>query len=156
MSIFETPQDLRGRLRAFHDDEEGMEALQVVMIVAISAVVLILLKTFFTEIKTWAKGVLGSMIGAGVRAKVPVNPGPVRRPEAGAAGAVPGTRSPDRPPRERWPMSLPGPGPIAPGLGRRHAWFIASVAPLCLGPVWVRALGGVSQSRALGPGRGWC
>lgn len=40
-------------LRGFHEDEGGMEALQVVMIVAIAAVALIVVKTQWTKIKSW-------------------------------------------------------------------------------------------------------
>jgi Flp pilus assembly pilin Flp len=41
---------------AFHEDEDGMETIQVVMLIAIAAVVLIVLKAFWGEIKTWVKG----------------------------------------------------------------------------------------------------
>jgi len=36
---------LRNRLVRFHNNEEGLEALQVVMIIAVAALVLILIKT---------------------------------------------------------------------------------------------------------------
>jgi len=36
---------LRNRLIRFHKNEEGLEALQVVMIIAVAALVLILIKT---------------------------------------------------------------------------------------------------------------
>jgi hypothetical protein len=40
-------------LKAFHDDEGGMETLQVVMLVGIAAIVLIVVKLFWNEIRNW-------------------------------------------------------------------------------------------------------
>ncbi|MBL8798564.1 MAG: hypothetical protein JNM56_32005 [Planctomycetia bacterium] len=48
-------------LRAFHEDEDGMEALQVVIIVAIAAVVLGLLKIFWPEIKSWTRAAVKNL-----------------------------------------------------------------------------------------------
>ena len=42
-------------VRAFHDDENGIEAIQVVMIVAIAAIVLIAVMTVGQEVFSWAK-----------------------------------------------------------------------------------------------------
>jgi hypothetical protein len=42
-------------LRAFHEDEDGMEALQVVMIVAAAALVLIALKGLIGTVHQWAE-----------------------------------------------------------------------------------------------------
>jgi Flp pilus assembly pilin Flp len=42
-------------IRAFHEDENGIEAIQVVMIVAIAAIVLIAVMTVGQEVFTWAK-----------------------------------------------------------------------------------------------------
>ncbi len=42
--------------RQFNNDEDGIEALQVVMIVAIAAIVLIAVMTVGQEVMTWAKG----------------------------------------------------------------------------------------------------
>jgi len=39
--------------RAFHEDEDGMETLQVVMIAGISAVILLVLVAFWKDIKGW-------------------------------------------------------------------------------------------------------
>jgi len=50
-------------VRAFHEDEDGMEALQVVIIVAIAAVVLGLLKIFWPEIKSWTKTAVKNLTG---------------------------------------------------------------------------------------------
>ena len=41
------------RLRSFHRDEKGLEALQVILIVAIAAIILALLKVYWGEVKTW-------------------------------------------------------------------------------------------------------
>jgi Flp pilus assembly pilin Flp len=46
-------RDLTKSLRAFHEDEEGMEALQIVMIVAMAAVCLIAIVKFWPTVKTW-------------------------------------------------------------------------------------------------------
>lgn len=40
-------------LKKLHRDEEGLETLQVVMIVAIAAIILALLKIFWADIKKW-------------------------------------------------------------------------------------------------------
>lgn len=48
-------------VRAFHDDEDGMEALQVVIIVAIAAVILGLLKIFWPQIKSWFTGAVNNI-----------------------------------------------------------------------------------------------
>ena len=42
-------------LRRFHEDEEGIEALQVVMIVAIAAIVLIAVMTLGDDVYKWMK-----------------------------------------------------------------------------------------------------
>lgn len=42
-------------LTAFHEEENGMEAVQVVMLVAIAALVLIALVTFGGEIIKWVR-----------------------------------------------------------------------------------------------------
>lgn len=48
-------QRFTGPLKALHDDEEGLEAVQVVMIVAIAALVLIGVMTIGQEVFTWMK-----------------------------------------------------------------------------------------------------
>ena len=45
--------NLRRAVRNFHEDEQGLEALQVVMILAIAAVCLILVKSKWTDIKSF-------------------------------------------------------------------------------------------------------
>jgi hypothetical protein len=41
------------RLRSFHRDEKGLEALQVILIVAIAAIILALLKAYWQDVKNW-------------------------------------------------------------------------------------------------------
>lgn len=48
--IKQTSRDL---LRAFHEDEDGLEALQTIMIVAIAAVILIGLMVFGDKVFSW-------------------------------------------------------------------------------------------------------
>ncbi|GAB5402138.1 MAG: hypothetical protein Aurels2KO_03690 [Aureliella sp.] len=42
-------------LRSFHEDEDGLEAVQVVMIVAIAAIVLIAVMTVGQEVFDWLR-----------------------------------------------------------------------------------------------------
>jgi Flp pilus assembly pilin Flp len=42
-------------LRKFHEDESGLEALQVVMIIAIAAMVLVLVARLGNEVVDWMK-----------------------------------------------------------------------------------------------------
>lgn len=49
-------QSVRDSLHAFHDDEDGMETLQVVMIVGIAAVILLVLITQWKKIQKWFGG----------------------------------------------------------------------------------------------------
>jgi Flp pilus assembly pilin Flp len=49
-------RELKASLRSFHEDEEGMEALQVVMIVAMAAVCLIAIVKLWPTVKTWFQG----------------------------------------------------------------------------------------------------
>jgi len=43
------------KLRRFHDDQEGLEAVQTVMIVAIAAVILIAVMTLGQEVFDWLR-----------------------------------------------------------------------------------------------------
>ena len=45
--------NLKTTIRTFHKDEEGMEALQVVMIIAIGAVILLAIIKLWPSIKSW-------------------------------------------------------------------------------------------------------
>jgi Flp pilus assembly pilin Flp len=40
-------------LKRFQDDEEGLTTLEVVMIVAVAAIILALIKVFWGSIKVW-------------------------------------------------------------------------------------------------------
>lgn len=51
---------MQSAVRKFHNDEAGLEALQVVMILAIAAVALIAVKTQWTTIKGWYDSVMGN------------------------------------------------------------------------------------------------
>jgi Flp pilus assembly pilin Flp len=50
-------------LTAFHNDEDGLETIQVVMIVAVAAIVLIALIKFWDQIKNWVKGIWSTLTG---------------------------------------------------------------------------------------------
>lgn len=45
----------------FHDDEEGMESVQVVMILAIAGLILVVLFAFWDQIKAWVKTAIDSV-----------------------------------------------------------------------------------------------
>jgi len=40
-------------LKKFHNNEEGLEALQVVMIIAVAALALLIVKSRWSQISTW-------------------------------------------------------------------------------------------------------
>lgn len=46
---------LQNALKRLHDDEDGLEAIQVVMIVAIAAIVLIAVMTIGQEVYDWLR-----------------------------------------------------------------------------------------------------
>ncbi len=52
-------------IKKFHSDERGMEALQVILIVAIAAIVLALLKFAWPNIKDWFVKNVGNILGFG-------------------------------------------------------------------------------------------
>lgn len=52
--------NLNNAVRKFHNDEAGLEALQVVMILAVAAVALIAVKTQWTTVKGWYDTVMGN------------------------------------------------------------------------------------------------
>lgn len=56
-----TLTNFKKQLSKFHNDEAGLEALQVVMIIAIAAVFLIFIKTQWGTIKSWAENLIGSV-----------------------------------------------------------------------------------------------
>ena len=51
-------------LRKFHQNEKGLEALQVVMIIAIAAVCLIAVKYKWDEIRDWFDDMIGDGTGS--------------------------------------------------------------------------------------------
>jgi Flp pilus assembly pilin Flp len=53
--------------RTFHNDEDGLEAVQVVMIVAIAAMVLVAMGKFGNDIIKWAKGVFTNDLQSGAK-----------------------------------------------------------------------------------------
>lgn len=50
---------LSSAVRKFHQDEAGIEAIQVVMILAIAAVALIVIKGKWSDIKSWFEQQVG-------------------------------------------------------------------------------------------------
>ncbi len=54
---------LKNAVSKFHKDEAGLEALQVVMILAVAAVALIAVKTQWNTVSTWFKDVMGQGTG---------------------------------------------------------------------------------------------
>jgi Flp pilus assembly pilin Flp len=53
--------------RTFHNDEDGLEAVQVVMIVAIAAMVLVAMGKFGNDIIKWAKTVFTTDLQNGAK-----------------------------------------------------------------------------------------
>lgn len=49
------PTKIRKRLRRFHDDEDGLEAVQTVMIVAIAAMIMIAVMVLGQDVFDWLK-----------------------------------------------------------------------------------------------------
>lgn len=58
-------KSLQSKLNNFHQDEAGLEALQVVMILAVAAVALIVVKTQWDKIRDWFNDVMGQGVGDG-------------------------------------------------------------------------------------------
>jgi Flp pilus assembly pilin Flp len=58
--------NLKNVVSQFNNDEDGIEALQVVMIVAIAAIVLIAVMTVGQEVMDWAKGRWGELQGQSI------------------------------------------------------------------------------------------
>ena len=53
---------LQQAIKAFHEDEDGMESIQVVILLAIAAVVLAVLATFWEKISTWAGDLIDEVL----------------------------------------------------------------------------------------------
>ncbi len=58
--MFKKPHSI---VEGFHNDEDGIEAIQVIMIVAIAAIVLIAVMTVGQEVMDWLKEKWGDMKG---------------------------------------------------------------------------------------------
>lgn len=54
---------MKNRLKRFHRDERGLEALQVILIVAIAAIILAALKMFWADIRDLLKSSVQSITG---------------------------------------------------------------------------------------------
>ena len=52
-------------LRKLHDDEEGMESLQIIMIVAIAGVVFALVRVYWVRIRLWYRLSVDSVVRQG-------------------------------------------------------------------------------------------
>lgn len=50
-------------VKKFHNDERGLEALQVVMIIAVAAVIMLLVRNYYDDIKEWVTGLVDQMTG---------------------------------------------------------------------------------------------
>lgn len=50
-------------MRRIHEDERGLETLQVVMIIAIAAVILAIIKTFWPQIRDWCQNMINIITG---------------------------------------------------------------------------------------------
>jgi len=53
------------RLRRLHEDEEGMESLQIVMIVAIAGVIFALVRVYWVRIRVWYRSSVDSVVRQG-------------------------------------------------------------------------------------------
>lgn len=58
-----TISKLRQRFAKFNNDERGMETLQVVLIVAVAAIILALIVNQWPAIKTWAEAAIRAVTG---------------------------------------------------------------------------------------------
>ncbi len=58
-----TTTNLRNRLAAFHKNEDGMEALQMVLIIAIAAIILALVVRVWPTISEWVVKMINLVTG---------------------------------------------------------------------------------------------
>lgn len=54
---------LLNQARSFEKDEDGIESIQVVMILAFGAVVMVAAWAFWDQIKGWATGLIAGILG---------------------------------------------------------------------------------------------
>ncbi|MDB5339232.1 MAG: hypothetical protein JWN70_4851 [Planctomycetaceae bacterium] len=59
----ETRNTPHSELLAFHSDEDGMETMQIVMIIAVAAIVLLFVKSQWETISSWASGLISQVTG---------------------------------------------------------------------------------------------
>jgi len=65
MELMKTIHKIKTYLSAFHENEDGIEALQVVMIIAVAAIALILVKVFWGELAEFTRGMWDQVVGEG-------------------------------------------------------------------------------------------
>lgn len=58
-------QNLREKIKKFHNNEDGMEAIQVVIIIAIAAVVLMAVKLMWPQIESFFKTSVSKILSWG-------------------------------------------------------------------------------------------
>lgn len=61
------PSDLSSKIQKFHQNEDGMEALQIVMIIAVAAILLIGFNSYGTKIYNWMAGKIDTFTGFSIR-----------------------------------------------------------------------------------------
>lgn len=61
--IRNTLQQVATRIRQFDNDEDGIESIQVVMILAFGAVVMVAAWAFWDQISGWASGKISELTG---------------------------------------------------------------------------------------------
>jgi len=49
--------------KALHEDEEGMEAMQTVMVISVAAIICIFVRGFWPGIRTWFRQSVQDVIG---------------------------------------------------------------------------------------------
>lgn len=58
-----TQNTMHSQMLAFHTDEDGMETMQIVMIIAVAAIVLLFVKSQWETISGWASGLISQVTG---------------------------------------------------------------------------------------------
>ena len=53
---------LKNAVARFHNDQRGMETLQTVMLIAVAAIVLLFVKTYWEEIQDWFSGLVDQVL----------------------------------------------------------------------------------------------
>ncbi len=59
----DTQDTMHSQLLAFHTDEDGMETMQIVMIIAVAAIVLLFVKGQWETISNWASTLVTQITG---------------------------------------------------------------------------------------------